>query len=367
MKICNNILAAICVAVLFVGCDKGFDNKDIRPLPPVVEDNYIQFEAEIGTRGKIIDEIPEKIGIYGYQYSTSNTWAGYRASAKPNVFERAPEVAENSSGFYSYEDQKPWTGNRYTFFAFAPYDNSNITYSGKNEENSPYVDYTVSRSDHSKHVDILTAAHYLATTSTNTIIFQLAHRTALVEVGVLNAYEYNYVVDGVTYTEPITIEITQLNLEFDNLHYSSARIYLDELNMSMNKHKDGNITASYDIVNSGSVSFPFNTTSEVQYIGNNAAMFFIPQTERDLTVRATGTFKKKRSNGEYLVNEDTKSPLRGTTDFAIDKNVAFDASLQAKYRHDVVLSFTSAAVSINVVTSAAWDNHTEDGIRHEFE
>lgn len=354
---------------LFVGCENNpEDLGSTTPTPPVMNGNYIQFDVEIGTRGEVISDLPSKIGIYGYQYQIGNNWNTYRVTAKPNVFNSAPQVATNNNGFYSYEPQKPWTGNKYTFFAYAPVDNNNLSVSDETVQNSPYVDYKVDSEDHTKHVDILTAAHYVATASSNTINFTMQHRTALVEVGVLNAYEYSYDVNGSTNTEQIEIEITDLTVNFENLHYSGAKIYLDDVNMPMTKTVATDKTASYHIVNGTSATFGYNTTSDIQHLPSNmnAAMFFIPQTQTDLKVKVEGTFKKKRPNGQYVKENDTEV-------FTIDKEVAFNAPLMVGCRHDVVLSFTSAAVSINVVTSAAWDMIDKDGdgnddkIEHEFE
>jgi hypothetical protein len=51
-------------------------------------------------------------------------------------------------------------------------------------------------------------------------------------------------------------------------------------------------------------------------------------------------------------------------DFTTTQTATFDQSLKEMYRYYALLTFTSHAVSINIITSAEW---TENKVEHEFD
>ena len=150
-----------------------------------------------------------------------------------------------------------------------------------------------------------------------------------------------------------------MNITFENLKYKEAKLYLDSSIPSENTSLDDDDVPSYDIVSSGSKSIAYSSTSEFQRIDPGQTLLVIPQTEEDLNVTTTVSFKKKRDDGTYL-SED------GSETFTSSKTTEFGQALKAGSRYYIQITFTSAAVSINILTSAEWEDLAED-VYHEFE
>ena len=386
----------LCVSLLASGCDNGaiFPEGDDDNVIVVPDGGpYIYLDAEVGnkTKGTLIEgnELKDRFGAYGFTYDFTNRWTTYRATATPNVFKDnndkfvAVQEVTYSEGIYSYEPVQKWSGGKYTFFAYYPYYDDNdvnksVTTSGKDVEGTPYVKYApkyfLTSTDY--HTDVMTAMFQDTSLSSSQYVdFDFQHRLSAIEVVALNFYEYNHEdAGGNVTTEKIEIEITDLNITFENLKYKEAKLYLDSSIPSENTSLDDDEVPSYDIVSSGSKSksIAYSSTSEFQRIDRDQTLLVIPQTEEDLKVTTTVSFKKKRPNGTYLnAVPDTDGTAYEEDDdngwtYTTVKDSAFGQALKAGSRYFIQITFTSAAVSINILTSAEWEDLAED-VYHEFE
>lgn len=373
----------LCVALLASGCDNGTispegDDDNVIVVPD--GGPYIYLDAEVGnkTKGTLIEgkELQDRFGAYGFTYDFTNRWTTYRATATPNVFKNndgnfvAVQEVTYDEGIYSYEPVQEWSGGKYTFFAYYPYyddndpNNKSVTASDMDVEGTPYVIYAPEDflTSTAYHTDVMTAMFQDTSLSSSQYVdFDFQHRLSAIEVVALNFYEYNHEdAGGNVTTEKIEIEITDLNITFENLKYKEAKLYLDSSIPSENTSLDIDEEPTYDIVSSGSKSIAYSSTSEFQRIDPDQTLLVIPQTEEDLAVTTTVSFKKKRPDGTYLSDEGD------IVTYISSKDTEFGQALKAGSRYYIQITFTSAAVSINILTSAEWEDLAED-VYHEFE
>lgn len=392
------------------------DGEDIDVNISVDAGKYITFQTSANTRGTLIEDkyIKGSFGVYGYEYDFSKSWTGQRAVALPNVFwneengNKMPLKVSENAGFYTYyaknadaEDagQINWTGNRYAFFAYYPY---NLETSGMNVEGSPYLTYSVDRKNAKNHIDVMTGgvSQLLASECNNTVSFSMAHRLAGVDVSISNVYVHSYKGDnGINIDEDVDIEISELQIDFENLMYDKAKIFLEKnrfvpaLN-SVLENIQGETTASYKLIgmdsNSGETTFTVLPTEKDNTNITKAtgtSMTFIPQpydpdngipgleVTATVTYRMKGTqsgyFEKAKVNeeGDYVDAAGNEIPLdangnptqelyyEGSAErpFKVIKKSTFTQPLVESSRYYVVLTFTSEAVSINIITAAEWE------------
>ena len=351
---------------------------------------YIYLDAMVKnkTRGTLIEgnELQDNFGVYGFTYNFTNRWSTYRVTATPNVFKDsnneniAPEKVEYKDGIYSYTPVQTWSGGKYTFFAYYPFEHDSIKPSSIDEEGTPWVRYAPAEflTSTAGHIDVMTAMFEDTSLSSSQYVnFDFKHRLSAIDVVALNFYEYNQNNAGGNVTsEQIEIEITDLNLAFNNLDYKAATFYLDSSIPSVTTPIDsGDSKPSYSILSGlsgGSKIIEYSTTSEFQHIDRSKTLLFIPQTDENLEVTTTVSFKKKRDNGEYLIeipegaveNKDYKIQ-DGVVTYISEKTTAFGQALKAGSRYFIQITFTSAAVSINILTSAEWEDLAD--VYHEFE
>ena len=242
-------------------------------------------------------------------------------------------------------------------------------------QGTPYIDYAPANflTSTANHTDVLTAMFQDTSLSSSQYVdFDFQHRLSAIETVALNFYEYNHSEGGNVSSEKIKIEITGLNLTFDNLDYMKARFYLDSSIPS--DYTPINGTATYNLTPGDNAStLDYSTTSEFHRINPQQTLLFIPQTDEDLKVTTTVSYRKKRPNGTYLnVAPDTDSNTTvNNTDqnkwiYTTSKVTEFGQSLKAGSRYYIQMTFTSAAVSINILTSAEWEDLADD-VYHEFE
>lgn len=361
-----NYIFALCALLFAYGCENNLglpEEEDNHVIIPGGE--YIYLDAGVSTRGSLVEgtSLNAGFGAYGFTYNFNNRWTTFRVTGKPNVFGSVPQEVTYNDGFYSYTPMKQWEGGKYTFFAYYPYGNDNVVPSG-DEENTPYVTYSPSLSSTSNHADIMTAIFEDTSLSSSPYAyFDFHHRLAAVDVAALNFYEYSHNEDGSVHTDKVTIEITDLSLAFKNLSYKSAQIYLDRRVSSVRTENDAeNDAASFTVVSGGNVEITPSTTSDFQLITNAASkqtMLLIPQENENLEVTTTITFKKRLPNGTYLTDDG------GGDTFTDTKLTSFGQALKEGSRYYIQITFTSSAVSINIITSAEWDEI--NNIDHEFE
>lgn len=416
MKRFIHIFAVVTFLFTFASCEGELDYDKDDDVPNSEEiilpaGNYISFHADVNSRASLQTSqyITEPFGVYGYQYDFNNTWNAQRVLATPNVFwnlngsTKLPLKVSYNNGVYNYtadgadgetmdpNKQVNWTSNRYAFWAYYPYDgyNSNFSVSSMTSEGAPYVTYTVDRTTTKNMYDVMTGgvSQITAANSGNTVSFTMYHRLSAVDVSISNVYEHEYDVDGVNHIEDVDIVITDLKLTFNNLKYSSAKIFLEQnknipaLNTVLTTAAD--MSATYQLVGTNSdiaasdTITPTTTVKTNLTADNGATMTFIPQETDSLSVTVTGRYYMigKTTNArisKLRVNEDGE-PLDSNgnvtkdenafvydNEFTINKETNFNQALVEGTRYYIVLNFTSEAVSINIITAEAWDEKTVD-------
>ena len=394
MRRFRNIYILAFAFVALVGCSKEPQQPNVEvdniPSGPIME-----FGINLDTRAEIIPggegTILDKLGLYGYQYAnqTDSEWTWAQTTALPNVFNNTPEpLTYDSSGrYYNASDTYTWTGNKYAFFAYYPFEHTSFECSPNTEPGTPYLTYTLDRSDVENMADIMSSARTNLTSVNRYVTFHMIHRLSAVDVDVCNIYQHDETVDGVTTYYGVDIEIHTLVLKFSNLHNDKSKIYLDARGHSEATESTGDKTATYQFVQSTdpiTVEYKANDDDPNYTLTekHDLTMFFIPQEEKDLAVSVDVTFKKKLSGSDtYLTNNDkvytydndgvvtneANAEGYGTEFFYVrDKSVNFEQDLEEGYRYFVTLNFTSAAVSINIVTATQWQD-TKDDIIHGFD
>ena len=390
-----NYIWVLCVALLSVACNReniipeGDDTNVVLPEGgPYI---YLDAMVKNQTRGTLIEgnELQDHFGVYGYTYNFTNRWSTYRVSATPNVFKNdkdefiAPQEVEYKDGIYSYTPVQTWSGGKYTFFAYYPLEHPSITKSGINVEGTPWVRYAPADflTSTANHIDVMTAMFEDTSLSSSQYVnFDFKHRLSALDVVALNFYEYNQNDAGGDVTsEKIKIEITDLNIKFNNLDYKAATFYLDSsIPSETTSIASSDPEPSYNIISGGSepIEIEYSTTSEFQHIDKDQdqdqTLLFIPQTDENLEVTTTVSFKKKRDDDTYL-NEIPTDAVEGkdyeiqdgVVTYISSKTTKFGQALKAGSRYFIQITFTSAAVSINILTSAEWEDLAD--VYHEFE
>lgn len=353
------------VSTLFIGCSK------VAPAPEeeqivVPTKPYIYLDAGITTRASLVDGtvLRQNFGVYGFTYDFNNKWSTYRVTAKPNVFDNVPQRVTHNNGNYQYSPMKEWQGGKYTFFAYYPF---SLVVSDKDNEGTPYVTYAPDFNDTAEHRDIMTAMFEDTSLSSSPYVyFDFYHRLSAVDVVAMNFYEHSYDdpdAENTVITEKITIDIVDLALQFKNVQYQEAKIYLDRRIASECTPADAGTTPYYEIISEGSGSgiyINYNEDATLRPITaqNNSSMIFIPQENTDLEVTTTVSYKKRRPNGEYLTDD------KGNEVFTETIETPFKQPLKEGSRYYLQMTFTSSAVSISIITSDEWDDIKVD---YEFE
>lgn len=415
------------VASLLLSCakgqlvDGGYEGGETIITVPVGD--YISFQADVNTRAALVEDLylSEPFGVYAYYYDFSKLWSGQRAIAVPNLMyngtadAKLPLQVSEENGSYAYNatnadadanGQIPWQGgSRHAFFGYYPYSHSSITRSSMTAEGAPYLEYRVDKANAANLVDIMTGHVYDITAASNqkTVTFKMNHRTAGVDLAICNAYQYSYALldengdvqkddngDDIFVDENITLEVQSLTLDFSNLTYDTAKIYLekndavDSTTKPEYSNESGNTTAHYELITSQQDIEQSNGNNTIVTADTGTSMTFIPQTEH-LRVKAVIKYKKRRPGGagyldipykEQEVDENGKVKTDENGDpvwqtitpdannvYTSTKISTFEQPLKEGSRYYIILTFTSAAVSINIVTAAAWD---EVPVEYEF-
>ena len=358
MKIFKYIL--MFVSTLFVGCNIPDDEQIIVPTKP-----YIYLDAGVSTRASLVGGtvLQRNFRVYGFTYDFNNKWSTYRVTAKPNVFDNVPQLVTHSNGNYTYSPVKEWQGGKYTFFAYYP---SSLTPSGATVEGTPYVTYAPDFNDTAEHRDVMTAMFEDTSLSSSPYVyFDFYHRLSAVDVVAMNFYEHSYDDPNnanTVITEKVTIDIVDLALQFKNVQYQEAKIYLDRRIASERKAATAGTSPFYQIISEdqgSGIYINYNEDATLRPITaqNNSSMIFIPQENTDLEVTTTVKFKKRRPNGEFITEN-------GSDVFTQTIETPFKQPLKEGSRYYLQMTFTSSAVSISLITSDEWDDISVD---YEFE
>ena len=355
----------ILFSILLSGCNEiaqipGDEESIVLPTKP-----YIYLDAGVSTRASLVGGtvLQRNFRVYGFTYDFNNKWSTYRVTAKPNVFDNVPQLVTHSNGNYSYTPTKEWQGGKYTFFAYYP---SSLNASGATAEGTPYVTYAPDFNDTAEHRDVMTAMFEDTSLSSSPYVyFDFYHRLSAVDVVAMNFYEHSYDDPNsanTVITEKVTIDIVDLSLQFKNVQYQEAKIYLDMRIPSERTAAAEGTNPKYQIIsedNGSGIYVNYNEDSTLRPITsqNNSSMIFIPQENTDLEVTTTVKFKKRRPNGEFITEN-------GSDVFTQTIETPFKQPLKEGSRYYLQMTFTSSAVSISLITSDEWDDIKVD---YEFE
>lgn len=407
------------------GSNLGGNNGGSEEIEIPLTGDYISFWTDIETRADLVttDYIEQSLGLICYKYDPTNSWGAYQVSAKPDTDalgagQEYPTMLEYDGGTYTYGEPVSWESMKYAFFAYYPYDNDAVEPSGKNVEKTPYVIYTLDTSNAANHADVITGYAVNCYAAINKYVtFRMRHRLSAVDIAAVNYYDYSYPSGAVDTegepiytTEKVTIEIESMTAKFTNLKYGSSKIYLDHNIASVPEELSGGTPPTYSIVGTDGYELQPSTSSEFDYISvdQETTMLFIPQEDDidndadNLIVDVEVNYKKRRPDDTYLwtvvetVTEDGKEREykvdipAGSTDeyiatinpnpdvegpitvlgrdtdgvFTTTQTATFEQSLEEEYRYYALLTFTSHAVSINILTAAAWNENVVD---YEFD
>ena len=358
------------------------------PLDP--SQHYIHFDAGIATRGAIIEGklLYDDFAVLGYQYP--GTWSGEELFATPNVFDYTPQPVSYENGVFSYGTPKVWTGNRYSFFGVYPAKHENIKIWDGNgtKQGTPYITYTLPvDNDPTKLIDIMTAANIdTGIAESSYVDMEFHHRLSCIDVGARNYYKFDHDNSTLTPDKLVTIEIILLEVSLDNIVNTSAKIYLDPNIPTEYPQQQVRAQQLYKMVDKAT-SWAVNTFDvepnsdediKIRLIskpsGENASsIILIPQKELvHGNVKLTYKKKYKDDNGNWVYLHEGEN----VNDFEFSPDglaLNFDKQLIETSRYYIELTFTSDAVSVNVVTAAMWDiidkdnDGKADDIDHEFE
>ena len=389
-----------------VGCEQQDQQQDLGqntwgdinvPLDP--SQHYIHFDAGVSTRGAIVEGklLYDDFAVLGYQYP--GTWEGEVLFATPNVFDNTPQTVEYKNGIFTYGTPKVWTGNRYSFFGVYPdpadHNNIKIWDGNGTKQGTPYITYILPvDNDPTKLIDIMTAANIdTSIASSSYVDMEFHHRLSSIDVGARNYYKFDHDDNKQTPDKQVVIEITLLEVSLDNIVNTSAKIYLDPNIPTEYPQQQARAQQLYKMVDKDT-NWAVNTFNvkpnsdediSIRLIskptGENASsILLIPQTEL-VHGKVKLAYKKKYKiddtlNDEVADNWDYIHDGDNTEDFefsADNLDLSFDKQLIENSRYYIELTFTSDAVSVNVVTAAMWDiidednNGKADDIDHEFE
>jgi hypothetical protein len=256
-------------------------------------------------------------------------------------------------------------------------------------QGTPYITYTLPEdNDPTKLIDVMTA-DYIDTgvAASASVAMPFRHRLCAIDVGARNYYEYNHDGDATTPNKDVTIEITRLVVNLSNIVNTSAKIYLDHnhtppMEFPAQQSKATRVYAMVDINTPWAVKtfdvIP-NTASDrairliTNQSGQNASsMLFIPQTEL-VTGKLDITYRKKYKKDDLLDDEVAENWVylhegNNENDFDFtptDLDINFTKQLIEGRRYYIELTFTSDAVSVNIIAADEWN--TIPDVKHEFE
>ena len=382
MNIYSKII--ICSSLLFalVGCNKENEITGSGENEIDITNKYIHFDAGVATRASLVEGtvLQQNFNVLGYEYR--GTWESNISMAWPSVFNSTPQLVTYSSGLYTYSPIKSWSGNTYSFMAYTP-SNENITlFDGEGvKEGKPYITYNLPLgNDPTKMVDLMTAAVYeLNADNSPSVVLDMHHRLSAIDITARNFIdEYDHDNNPSTDDKFVYVDISQLKLTLLDVANTSAKIYLDsnepsEYNVADNpeaptqlsyiyvKNSESNrgewVLNNFTVTNNNDVdNFPDKTATQlISY--NDASLLLIPQTEY-LHATLEITYSKKYKDGAQWITIENSTTSSTNA-------ITFSRSLVEGRRYFIEITFTSDAITTDVLAAEEWD--MVRNVIHEFE
>lgn len=391
MKRYFTIFTALITAVALLSCEKETPDQENIDTPVDIEGNYIHFDTGVSTRGALYldDYIKDQFAVIGYSYRS--TWEAAKAMARPNVFDSTPQTVNYVDGTYTYSPIVQWTGYNYAFYGYYPISNQ-ITPINKDSEGEPYIIYELpSDATPSMFLDVMTAS-YIDTNanSSKNVQLKFEHRLAAIDVGARCYYDYdpNPNNDDTSEVVQATVEIEQLKLEFSDISYNKAKLYLNssiepEYTVSTSnsrtidilvydEERDNNIDIKPNSDGDTQMRIITNPTNKEYGTGDNeqdiylgpagSTIILIPQTA-NIKVKPSMLYSLRLPNGKYI-QADKQSVGDAPYPFTYSKEFNFDRPLLEGRRYFIQFNFTSDAVSVNIVAADEWDEFNR--VDYEF-
>lgn len=409
MKIFSRFFSFVLVAAM-VSCSNDVDmptnNNEINiPLDP--NKSYIHFDADVSTRGTLVEGTVLQDDFYALGYQYRGNWEAAAVLAAPNVFYKAdgktaqiPQKVTHNNGVFSYSPIQPWSGNTYSFFGYYPTDNNLIKLfdDGTVKQGEPYITYSLPNPlSIGEMIDVMTASYKdTGMASSKQVSLQFHHRLSAIDVGARNYYEHE-LEDGTVV--PVTIEIVDLDINISNIRNTSAKIPLDPSKSVIpipGDTEEGGVSfqmvgpnipwapKSIDIAPNTADDRAMRPIQKDPKQPNTASIILIPQEEPiQGAINLVYMRKYQDSNGkwlynkvggdggvwEYLPEDETQwvfYQFNATSNAENNMNINFNKPLIEGRRYYIELTFTSDAISVNIVAADEW-NELKDDIDFEFE
>lgn len=385
MNIYSKILICFSIFFAIVGCNKENEITGSGETEIGITNKYIHFDAGIDTRAALVEGtiMQEDFYVLGYEYRGS--WGSNISQATPTVFDFTPQKVTYSSGLYTYSPVKSWSGNTYSFMAYTP-DNDNISlFDSDNDdikEGNPYITYNLPLgNDPTQMVDIMTAAEYeLNADNSPSVVLEMSHRLSAIDITARNFIdEIDHDSNPATYDKFVYVDISYLQLTLLDVANTSAKIYLDPAVPTEYIVKDNIVTPtqlSYTYVQNNTVSnkgewvldtFTVTNNNDTDYFPdktatqlishNNASLLLIPQSEY-LHAKLNVIYSKKYREGNNWVTIENSTTIS-------ENDITFNRALVEGRRYFIEITFTSDAITTNVLAAEEWDR--EQNVTHEFE
>lgn len=371
MKHLRYYIQLLLLSVLtLTGCEKSpFINNEESGEIIIPTNGYIHFSpGKPSTRATLVNDMKRNFGVMGYRWEYTNSndvWNTVKVQAKPNVFYNQLVTYDDDANLHTYDaypsdaDQAlvPWaTGSKYTFFGYYPHteeSNGSIVLSGENVEGTPYLTYTLPTSP-ANMLDVMTAALYNTDyKSSREVNLNFKHRLAAVDLQMVNM---NAPLENGT---EVYVQISNLKINFDNLKYNKANIYMDS-DMALERTEASNKKPSYTL-SANAISVPPSTASSIHIIPSGNPLIIIPQEKDSDYLKGTITFtlNYSNSNGDNLNNnKELKNakvqPGAHTHTFNIGRDVL------AGRKHIIQLTFTRDAVTVQSIPPGEWEDKIID-------
>ncbi len=361
------MLKKYCLPVLFLslsalcGCDSNtLDDIENEVQLPLY--GYIHFDTQAPTRGTLVEDMKRNFGVMGYswEYNDANdVWNTVKVQAKPNEFHAKMVTYKLPSGLHEYAPLVPWKVNcKYTFFGYYPHEGesgNSVTVSGANVEGTPYLTYTLP-TDPAKMQDVMTASVYNTDyRSSREVALTFKHRLAAVDVQIINQ---NAKFDA----KDVHVKLTNLKLNFTNLKYDKAKVWMDE-SMGMERTEKANKSVSYSMTTPLTVVPSDVASGTINMVSSGSPLILIPQEVDGTTgaLKGTVTFNLSYVDGNGEVNPPTDAEVQPGNH---THNIVFDGDLVAGRKHVIQLVFTRDAVSVQIIPPSEW---TDNNVDIEFE
>ena len=381
----SHIILMLMFVAALTGCEQKilFDDDTNEHIYQLPENGYIFFNSAISnnTRGSLITTpyLQQDFGVIGYQWDYTDVNANWEAQEqiKPNLFDKTPQQVTYANNIHSYTPIKEWeTGKRYAFFAYYP---NSIEVSGADVEHTPYLTYTLPTNPEDM-IDIMTASAIdMDYSSSQGGIVNLAfkHRLSAIDVQMLNLND-PYLTDGNRL--PVYIKITDMNIEFNNLRYNKAKLYIDNTTPGHSDEftTEGPVEQDYALFTELTEPIsPVETGANVTYITSGNPLIVIPQlADFESTDNTINQFLngKLEFNFQYVIKEgenytsvteslktndekdydETYDHIRRSIPFNMQRD------LTSGKRYTILLTFTRNATTIDILKDGDWDDHRSE-------